>query len=202
MVHPHGCGELADCHVKGQVFDGSSPRVWGTPAHAPGERSLPRFIPTGVGNSCVMWMHGTRSSVHPHGCGELSDGLCFLPTYQGSSPRVWGTPLRSCCFLPESWFIPTGVGNSRGPGTGSLLCSVHPHGCGELFTGHTLSVCVAGSSPRVWGTLLLRKKPAVVLWFIPTGVGNSNEGKVAVPKGLVHPHGCGELVIQHDVDIP
>ena len=49
-----------------------------------------------------------------------------------------------------------------------------------------------GSSPRVWGTLILNAFDLLRVRFIPTGVGNARLGRhnrISIP---VHPHGCGE----------
>ena len=50
-VHPHGCGERQAGLGLGEVDDGSSPRVWGTPAVRECRGVDDRFIPTGVGNA-------------------------------------------------------------------------------------------------------------------------------------------------------
>ena len=50
-VHPHVCGErlnFADCAL---LFDGSSPRVWGTREDTILDLIGYRFIPTCVGNA-------------------------------------------------------------------------------------------------------------------------------------------------------
>jgi len=69
---------------------------------------------------------------------------------------------------------------------------VHPHGCGERALAFALLAADAGSSPRVWGTLI--GFPLVNAWsrFIPTGVGNASGDTVTQTAYTVHPHGCGE----------
>ncbi len=56
-----------------------------------------------------------------------------------------------------------------------MLCSVHPHGCGEHGVPNTQGLFFAGSSPRVWGT----------------------QERVSINRivNAVHPHGCGEHYI-------
>ena len=51
---------------------------------------------------------------------------------------------------------------------------------------------MAGSSPRVWGTLALDFVEAVKIRFIPTGVGNIQHFSPMELIIAVHPHGCGE----------
>ena len=90
-VHPHGCGEHQALSVSPTIFDGSSPRVWGTSEKWLLALAIERFIPTGVGNILSAKSARVGKAVHPHGCGEHQtgkdkDGFCI-----GSSPRVWGT---------------------------------------------------------------------------------------------------------------
>ena len=51
-VHPHGCGERGQVVDRESDVNGSSPRVWGTPAICVSPKIKTRFIPTGVGNAC------------------------------------------------------------------------------------------------------------------------------------------------------
>ena len=72
----------------------------------------------------------------------------------GSSPRVWGTRLYAAFQASLQRFIPTGVGNAAGQALTDGEVTVHPHGCGERSQEMAGSLPNAGSSPRVWGTLL------------------------------------------------
>ncbi len=49
---------------------GSSPRVWGKRLRDNDLYRNGRFIPTGVGKTCVPSVFSRAPSVHPHGCGE------------------------------------------------------------------------------------------------------------------------------------
>ena len=51
---------------------------------------------------------------------------------------------------------------------------------------------ITGSSPRVWGTLVLDLILILLIRFIPTGVGNANLVLADLGLPSVHPHGCGE----------
>ena len=92
----------------------------------------------------------------------------------GSSPRVWGTLRHTRSSSDQSWFIPTGVGNSQSRSRPRYAGSVHPHGCGELWISRMYRGIPVGSSPRVWGTRRRNRSP--------------------MPIWSVHPHGCGELI--------
>jgi len=72
----------------------------------------------------------------------------------GSSPRVWGTLNEMGKDGTEKRFIPTGVGNTDAGCPAFADRAVHPHGCGEHLQRFLAGSVNAGSSPRVWGTLL------------------------------------------------
>ena len=151
-----------------------------------------RFIPTGVGNICRSLVIILLSPVHPHGCGEHVN-----KTYQsiytfGSSPRVWGTSPQPLSQRIPCRFIPTGVGNIHSPRHPVCLPSVHPHGCGEHIRCSISNNLSIGSSPRVWGTLVVVFRDSTLRRFIPTGVGNIVAGHNLHNQTAVHPHGCGE----------
>ena len=131
-VHPHACGELTASTATASTGNGSSPRMWGTPAARVLVLLIYRFIPTHVGNSQAGGYDPAPAPVHPHACGELIVTDSWVYFRSGSSPRMWGTPgSRSQC-PPRSRFIPTHVGNSPPMCKMPQVCPVHPHACGEL----------------------------------------------------------------------
>jgi len=110
----------------------------------------------------------------------------------GSSPRMWGTQKWLLILPTLKRFIPTHVGNTR---TGRILPklrSVHPHACGEhRFLRYEIRTKY-GSSPRMWGTLMLMIQRLFLIRFIPTHVGNTLHRATAIILSPVHPHACGE----------
>ncbi len=175
----------------GQVvaYHGSSPRMWGTLRIMATAGEWVRFIPTHVGNTGRA--HPARSSrpVHPHACGEHLNMTWPLEKPTGSSPRMWGTRTPCRSFDAGVRFIPTHVGNTYPPPGRRARCTVHPHACGE-------HVRLGGSSPRMWGTRVLRRKARILVRFIPTHVGNTDHGIRGSAQPPVHPHACGEHVAQ------
>ena len=111
-VHPHACGELFISKITIGKGSGSSPRLWGTLVKADGACLSGRFIPTPVGNSYQPNNSPVTISVHPHACGELTFRFCPVHHFNGSSPRLWGTPTMARCPFNKYRFIPTPVGNS------------------------------------------------------------------------------------------
>jgi len=131
---------------------GSSPRVWGIRRLLGCRAWQRRFIPTRVGNTGVSASQFGQNSVHPHACGEYAACQGF--------------------HHDPNRFIPTRVGN-----TGTVTVSggggeVHPHACGEYHLAPRNLPPQVGSSPRVWGIRLGKRKQR--------------------RTAEVHPHACGE----------
>ena len=111
-------------------------------------------------------------SVHPHACGERHRGRNCPDIGVGSSPRMWGTVETPLAGVVTVRFIPTHVGNGASMTAGACTRAVHPHACGERCISVVVSASHAGSSPRMWGTVLPAADDHVAIRFIPTHVGN------------------------------
>ena len=111
-VHPHACGEYCSALSPQELENGSSPRVWGIPHCDEIEVRNCRFIPTRVGNTSRCRATSGARSVHPHACGEYEPPILLRPSYNGSSPRVWGIRDDQIAFQQVGRFIPTRVGNT------------------------------------------------------------------------------------------
>ena len=93
----------------------------------------------------------------------------------GSSPRLWGTPIRVRRFRFFPRFIPTPVGNTGPSKSSAPLSSVHPHACGEHSRVSIMTKICNGSSPRLWGTRVVgAPRHNLKRRFIPTPVGNTS----------------------------
>jgi len=84
------------------------------------------------------------------------------------------------------------VGNTDAVGNQDLARAVHPHACGEHQLSPRQIIYKIGSSPRMWGTPLLRDISAILGRFIPTHVGNTSGISLPGEPLTVHPHACGE----------
>ncbi len=155
-VHPHACGEHFNRLTYVSVYNGSSPRMWGTPPLGSAVMVMRRFIPTHVGNTPPAIHPGLTHSVHPHACGEHNRCGVSGSWFDGSSPRMWGTLTPELVGIDPGRFIPTHVGNTQTRRCSSMPSAVHPHACGEHRQGRVEQGSPRGSSPRMWGTLLLR----------------------------------------------
>ncbi len=150
-VHPHGRGEYSGSIPASLRIDGSSPRAWGIPPCPRPNLTRHGFIPTGVGNTCVLAPSWVVIKVHPHGRGEyVMVTLTYRPD-QGSSPRAWGILSEPSPNDSTLRFIPTGVGNTGTLAVGTYLITVHPHGRGEYKPIGANPYPRNGSSPRAWG---------------------------------------------------
>ena len=112
---------------------------------------------------------------------------------RGSSPRVRGTPPDALRGLRHRRFIPACAGNSGLVEVPCWALPVHPRVCGELGQQRVPDHDVAGSSPRVRGTLQLLHAHAAQLRFIPACAGNSSSSSGRRCCTTVHPRVCGEL---------
>ncbi len=91
--------------------------------------------------------------VHPHACGEHE---------------------RHCTVTDLARrFIPTHVGNTSPRHEATRFAPVHPHACGEHAGSGVACTSPNGSSPRMWGTHLVRRHHFGHRRFIPTHVGNT-----------------------------
>ena len=134
-VHPHACGEYTSSCRALTTSCGSPPRLWGIlglPRLTPVTR---RFTPTPVGNTVSRSRSRGRGAVHPHACGEYNEGVSAVPILLGSPPRLWGI-LHPDDVRRMPWrFTPTPVGNTEAAAAAVGAASVHPHACGEYWSG-------------------------------------------------------------------
>jgi len=105
---------------------------------------------------------------------------------------MWGTPMDKAGITMDRRFIPTHVGNTYPRLLRGFPCPVHPHACGEHEAAEARLEIAAGSSPRMWGTLLVSAQGRWVVRFIPTHVGNTRMSFRPRTPSSVHPHACGE----------
>ena len=75
-----------------------------------------------------------------------------------------------------------------------MRVSVHPHACGEYRLMPHGWMNRSGSSPRVWGILIVGALGQHEQRFIPTRVGNTDFPISKHDPVSVHPHACGEYV--------
>ena len=134
----------------------------------------------------------SSSAVHPRACGERVAGPSGRLLYDGSSPRVRGTPEPILLQLGPVRFIPARAGNAARSCRYRRNISVHPRACGERSGAMDYVGGMGGSSPRVRGTPCPALQRALRMRFIPARAGNAVAGTLRVSNTAVHPRACGE----------
>ena len=110
----------------------------------------------------------------------------------GSSPRVWGQEYPRAECRCQNGIIPTRVGTSVY--VVKLRCDKrdHPHACGDKASVALQEVSETGSSPRVWGQVIVCKLDNGNIRIIPTRVGTRSIDSVHHHSREDHPHACGD----------
>ena len=151
-----------------------------------------RIIPTHVGNTVPASRPQQGTPDHPHACGEHTPVGRGGQGTPGSSPRMWGTQPGDGDKYIKARIIPTHVGNTSSAFNCAVPFSDHPHACGEHGLASRSLDLIDGSSPRMWGTLVLTVNRRGILRIIPTHVGNTLRKSTTVERTSDHPHACGE----------
>jgi len=143
-----------------------------------------------------------RSPVHPRACGEHGCPVMINESPDGSSPRLRGTRWYNWACVRASRFIPAPAGNTSSPGSALPPSAVHPRACGEHACVGLALYGVAGSSPRLRGTLIPARDGQHGRRFIPAPAGNTGAHCSRCCRAAVHPRACGEhpkRIVGHDV---
>ncbi len=191
-VHPRACGEQMPLRQERQGIFGSSPRVRGTVCVGTEGSRKAWFIPARAGNRVGRGAAPRSGAVHPRACGEQPVFAAAQVIPNGSSPRVRGTVTIDPESRAHRRFIPARAGNRPRQTDRIAWLPVHPRACGEQATADRQDRLVAGSSPRVRGTVHQRDQPRLHARFIPARAGNRGFMVVDNPHLPVHPRACGE----------
>ena len=151
-----------------------------------------RFIPAHAGNTPASTGCGHGSSVHPRACEEHPKSNGSIMSFSGSSPRMRGTPGGRKRNIFPVRFIPAHAGNTAPTWPNSAINSVHPRACGEHERSPASSTPLAGSSPRMRGTLGKKRQHLGKRRFIPAHAGNTFQTIARAITRPVHPRACGE----------
>ncbi len=171
---------------------GSSPRMRGTHGRGRGRRGAARFIPAHAGNTPTAAQGQAAGAVHPRACGEHSTSNGIAESAAGSSPRMRGTRAGRRGPPLEQRFIPAHAGNTWAPRPACSGIPVHPRACGEHAGRRYVQDRLAGSSPRMRGTLSSSAFPTDQPRFIPAHAGNTRDARRGTDAQTVHPRACGE----------
>ena len=113
-------------------------------------------------------------------------------TCSGSSPRMRGTPVPGVHRVDDRGIIPAYAGNTQCAHLDATDPRDHPRVCGEHFNGYVGQCVLAGSSPRMRGTLFDVPCFFVNMGIIPAYAGNTQH--IISERHLYgdHPRVCGE----------
>ena len=145
--------------------------MWGQERHIQTSRLSIRIIPTRVGTSNVETYQTLPYEDHPHACGDKASRCHSLYCERGSSPRVWGQATLVGSTLPSRGIIPTRVGTRAFVSLRAKKVRDHPHACGDKAPRFYKGNCIPGSSPRVWGQVIILLRRSYRERIIPTRVG-------------------------------
>ena len=109
----------------------------------------------------------------------------------GSSPRVRGSRQQHIRFHSRHGIIPAGAGLTPSSRPCGQSGRDHPRGCGAHDGVAKIVGNMAGSSPRVRGSLQAGSLIRNVTGIIPAGAGLTPSSCIRGDKARDHPRGCG-----------
>ena len=145
-----------------------------------------------MGTRCTPDCDDCCTRDHPHACGDKFDRNDLLAVVSGSSPRVWGQADLRHYRVHHRGIIPTRVGTSSVFDVLQLLIEDHPHACGDKCSLPPNNRLCSGSSPRVWGQVIINAQRISPPRIIPTRVGTSRSPQCFIFVKRDHPHACGD----------
>ena len=190
--HPRVCGEHTYKPRYDRGREGSSPRMRGTPAGMARIFNLAGIIPAYAGNTKRYYQTTNRLWDHPRVCGEHCRQRRRMRPQGGSSPRMRGTLCNFFAIRDSPRIIPAYAGNTLLPPKPFTPDRDHPRVCGEHGTIRWARSWTAGSSPRMRGTLPLRRRALLGHGIIPAYAGNTTGGLGSPCGSWDHPRVCGE----------
>ena len=185
-------GTLKLPHMEPKTLWGSSPRMRGTPTNNNTSFIVAGIIPAYAGNTCEERRRCGQDRDHPRVCGEHYAVFRAILRLAGSSPRMRGTHtdwLEACLSLG---IIPAYAGNTYYVTLPRLIVWDHPRVCGEHGELVHVGQPVAGSSPRMRGTLFRTRNGRRTHGIIPAYAGNTWVCHTSSLHVGDHPRVCGE----------
>ncbi len=145
-----------------------------------------------MGTSSTQNIKGFVSMDHPHAYGDkLQPSVLFLGS-MGSSPRVWGQAHKRVQGGCAIRIIPTRMGTSLHNFPQIPYRRDHPHAYGDKLNSSSSHGLTLGSSPRVWGQVIICKLDNGNIRIIPTRMGTSVPIFTRAAAHTDHPHAYGD----------
>ena len=150
------------------------------------------IIPACAGNTGGFTWRVYLEGDHPRVCGEHDTRGIRRLHNSGSSPRVRGTRCAPSKPVHLTGIIPACAGNTGSAILNGLLNGDHPRVCGEHWAVFRAIMRLAGSSPRVRGTLAFVPLAVFHRGIIPACAGNTRWCPGRSADDGDHPRVCGE----------
>ena len=126
--------------------------------------------------------------------GQVYNGI-YNSDKTGIIPTRVGTSDLFLKIVYSLRIIPTRVGTSIILEKDTCALWDHPHACGDKNPQKQLCNGTQGSSPRVWGQVLMSLLRQRYVGIIPTRVGTSTSIVPAIMGSEDHPHACGDKLL-------
>ena len=190
--HPRVCGEHLTNPWDPMDASGSSPRMRGTPSSSLSSTMSGGIIPAYAGNTLGDGVGDSLGGDHPRVCGEHYSVSLEVRSIAGSSPRMRGTQNQPPGQYDGPGIIPAYAGNTRHAARGLSRSRDHPRVCGEHILCWIRLQWQSGSSPRMRGTLIFRRRLIANHGIIPAYAGNTDVYPTPRMPTWDHPRVCGE----------
>ena len=171
--HPRACGANLTADDAHASTAGSSPRMRGKHLFDAFRVRGGRIIPAHAGQTWRADASTTACPDHPRACGANMTGTAMLLPNAGSSPRMRGKQLPIAKMLAHVRIIPAHAGQTVGMVVFPRAQSDHPRACGANGPFITVSTQIFGSSPRMRGKRLPRRRYASRGRIIPAHAGQT-----------------------------
>ena len=145
-----------------------------------------------MGTSKIVIEEKYAEEDHPHAYGDKKLSYIFHKKGVGSSPRVWGQEKCIVCYSVVYGIIPTRMGTSLRVHRAVQQAWDHPHAYGDKFRKCCIHRDLIGSSPRVWGQVILCKLENGNVRIIPTRMGTRYNRCYRMRILEDHPHAYGD----------
>ena len=145
-----------------------------------------------MGTSLSPRSRGKTTKDHPHAYGDKISTHAIAICQKGSSPRVWGQVHICRHSILSAWIIPTRMGTSDILKIQNKTVADHPHAYGDKNPQKQLCNGTQGSSPRVWGQVLVCKSCNLYNGIIPTRMGTRLYSQSRFIEYRDHPHEYGD----------
>ena len=145
-----------------------------------------------VGTSSRLIFGEVEEKDHPHACGDKRKTYRLTLITSGSSPCVWGQVKHFDTVADLKRIIPMRVGTRQQRTGHGKISADHPHACGDKSTFYPSSNYSIGSSPCVWGQVIIVRCIVKPSGIIPMRVGTSTTNYDNIVADLDHPHACGD----------